>query len=240
MRNFAAIDFETANALPTSVCSVGIVIVRDGVMVDSFYSLIKPEPEYYDFWCSQVHGLTECDTRDADVFPKVWARIAPRLEGLPLVAHNKAFDENCLRAVFRCYGMTYPDYEFYCTLQKSRRVWPCGRHNLDIIAERCGYNLTNHHHALADAEACAAIALKIFDRNQTDPYFLEPATIVLDMMKREARPIKACELAEFCCMERKVVDSAIRHLREDGAVTSPKRGYWIAKEHSHEAHLHLP
>lgn len=29
MKNFAAIDFETANQQRTSVCSVGIVIVRD-------------------------------------------------------------------------------------------------------------------------------------------------------------------------------------------------------------------
>ena len=31
---------------------------------------------------------------------------------------------------------------------------------LDIIAVRCEYDLTNHHHALANAEACAAIALE--------------------------------------------------------------------------------
>ena len=30
MKDFAAIDFETANHQRTSVCSVGIVIVRDG------------------------------------------------------------------------------------------------------------------------------------------------------------------------------------------------------------------
>jgi DNA polymerase III subunit epsilon len=40
-------------------------------------------------------------------------------------------------------------------------VWPQGQHTLDVIAARCGYDLTRHHHALADAEACAAIALKI-------------------------------------------------------------------------------
>ena len=34
MKNFAAIDFETANQQRTSVCSVGIVIVRDGEIVD--------------------------------------------------------------------------------------------------------------------------------------------------------------------------------------------------------------
>ncbi|MDD3273651.1 MAG: exonuclease, partial [Bacteroidales bacterium] len=32
MTNFAAIDFETANEQRTSVCSVGVVIVRDGEM----------------------------------------------------------------------------------------------------------------------------------------------------------------------------------------------------------------
>jgi len=161
MKDFAAIDFETANYQRTSVCSVGVVIYRDGQKVDEFYSLIKPEPEYYNYACTQVHGLRREDTEDAPVFPEVWKQIEPLIEGLPLVAHNKAFDESCLKAVFRCYQMDYPDYPFYCTLQKSRKVWPGGHHNLDIIAARCGYDLTNHHHALADADACAAIALEI-------------------------------------------------------------------------------
>lgn len=33
MKDFAAIDFETANEQRTSVCSVGVVIVRDGEIV---------------------------------------------------------------------------------------------------------------------------------------------------------------------------------------------------------------
>ena len=44
MDNFAAIDFETANSQPSSVCSVGVVVVRDGEIADTFYSLIQPEP----------------------------------------------------------------------------------------------------------------------------------------------------------------------------------------------------
>lgn len=161
MKNFAAIDFETANCEHTSVCSVGVVIYLDGVKVDEFYSLIKPEPEYYNYFCTEVHGLTAKDTENAPVFPEVWKLIEPKIKDLPLVAHNKAFDENCLKAVFACYQMDYPEYKFHCTLQKSRKVWPEGRHTLDVIAARCGYNLKNHHHALADAEACAAIALQI-------------------------------------------------------------------------------
>ena len=87
MKDFAAIDFETANECRSSVCSVGVVIVRDGRIVDSFYSLIHPEPEYYKWFCRQVHGLSEEDTEDAPVFPYVWEKIAPMIEGLPLVAH---------------------------------------------------------------------------------------------------------------------------------------------------------
>ena len=161
MKDFAAIDFETANFERSSVCSVGVVIVRNGEIVDRCYSLIKPEPEYYTYQCTRVHGLTLEDTQQARVFPEVWAEIEPRIAGLPLVAHNRAFDQSCLKAVFRVYQMDYPDYPFFCTLIASRKVWPEGRHNLDVIAERCGYDLTQHHHALADAEACAAIALKI-------------------------------------------------------------------------------
>ena len=154
MKDFAAIDFETANNERSSVCSVGVVIVRDGEIVDSFY--------YYNYWCSQVHGLCCADTDDAPVFPKVWAQIEPLIEGLPLVAHNKPFDEGCLKAVFRVYQMDYPDYEFYDTLCVSRRVLPyLENHQLHTVAEACGYCLDNHHHALADAEACAWIAREI-------------------------------------------------------------------------------
>ena len=112
MKDFAAIDFETANNERSSVCSVGIVIVRNGEFVDNFYSLIQPEPNYYNYWCTQVHGLTRNDTEEAPVFPEVWKQIEPLIEGLPLVAHNKAFDESCLKAAFHCYQMDYPDYEF--------------------------------------------------------------------------------------------------------------------------------
>ena len=140
MKDFAAIDFETANEQRTSVCSVGVVIVRDGEIVDHYYSLIRPEPEYYTYWNTRVHGLTLADTQDAPIFPVVWQEIAPRIEGLPLVAHNKAFDESCLKAVFRTYCMDYPDYEFHCTLQASRRVLKgLPNYQLHTVAACCGY-----------------------------------------------------------------------------------------------------
>ena len=163
MKDFAAIDFETANRNSSSVCSVGMVVVRGGEVVERVYRLIHPSPDYYDYWNTWVHGLAQQDTADAPLFPDVWKEVAPLIEGLPLVAHNSPFDEGCLKAVFRAYGMEYPGYEFHCTCRASRRVFgkQLPNHRLPTVAARCGYDLTQHHHALADAEACACIAMKI-------------------------------------------------------------------------------
>lgn len=162
MTDFAAIDFETANFERSSVCSVGVVIVRHGEVADSFYSLIQPEPNYYTWRCTQVHGLTQRDTDDVPVFSEVWTQIRPLIANLPLVAHNSPFDEGCLRAVFRTYQMDYPDYSFHDTLRAARRALPhLPNHQLHTVAAACGYRLDRHHHALDDAEACAAIALRL-------------------------------------------------------------------------------
>ena len=117
IRDFIAIDFETANQQPSSVCSIGVVMVRDGQMIAT----------------------------------------------IPFVAHNARFDEGCLKAAFKTYQMDYPDYRFYDTLTAARRLFgqSLPNHQLHTVAAACGYNLQKHHHALADAEACAAIALYI-------------------------------------------------------------------------------
>lgn len=163
MQNFAAIDFETANGQHSSVCSVGIVVVRGGKISDTFYSLIRPEPDYYAWFCQRVHGLSHEDTDSAPPFPDVWRQVAPLINGLTLVAHNSPFDEGCLKAVFQVYQMDYPGYRFRCTCRASRRHFgnKLPNHQLHTVSAACGYQLENHHHALADAEACARIAMKI-------------------------------------------------------------------------------
>ncbi len=164
MENFAAIDFETANQDRSSICSVGIVIVNGGKITDKIYELIRPIPNFYSYWNTRVHGLSFEDTAAALEFPDVWKQIAPRIEGLPLVAHNSIFDEGCLKAVHKRFMMDYPDYTFYCTCRTSRKVLgkQIPNHQLQTVAAYYGYDLTQHHHALSDAEACAEIAKNLF------------------------------------------------------------------------------
>ena len=169
MKDFAAIDFETANGKCTSVCSVGVVVVREGEVAESIYRLIRPRPNFYSHWNIRIHGMSYEDTVEAPDFPDVWAEIAPSVEGLPLIAHNSPFDERCLRAAHEIYGMSYPEYRFWCTCRAARRLCPgLPNHKLGTVAAYVGFDLEHHHHALADAEACAAIAMEFWRRQNMD------------------------------------------------------------------------
>lgn len=108
MKDFAAIDFETANGRRTSVCSVGVVVVRGGEVVDTLYSLIRPRPNFYSRFTTAIHGLSYEDTAQAPDFADVWKQIAPRIEGLPLVAHNSPFDEGACAPCSSCTGCLIP------------------------------------------------------------------------------------------------------------------------------------
>lgn len=113
---------------------------------------------------AQIHGIDRRMTENAPTFDVVWHRLHKLIGRFPLVAHNKAFDEKCIKAAFRTYGMDYPDYTFLCTVQKARRTIPrtlCASFSLPSLCGFLGIPFSNHHNALADAEACAKIAMAI-------------------------------------------------------------------------------
>ncbi len=51
---------------------------------------------------------------------------------------------------------------------------------------------------------------------------------VLDAMKSAGEPLNAGKIAEISGLDRKVVDKAMKDLKAEGAITSPKRCYWEA------------
>lgn len=163
--DFVAIDVETANGYPSSVCAIGAVKVEGGKITQRFYELVRPEPDYYAWFCRRVHGLGPDDTDNARVFQYVWQDVMKMVGDLPLVAHNKAFDEKCLRAACRVYQLDWPGKAFYCTLKRSRLSIPramISSYSLPYVCEFFGIPFHDHHNALADAEACAKIAMALF------------------------------------------------------------------------------
>lgn len=168
MNSFIAIDFETSNRSRTSICSVGMVFVENKQIVDKQYALIKPKPNFYIPEFVKIHGITYQDTLQKDTFDVFWESMLPKIGNLPFVAHNRAFDFSCLKAVIEEYNLPPFENDFQCTLIQSRKAVPhLENHKLPTVAKHFGYNLQNHHNAIADAEACAIIAINIFG-NQSD------------------------------------------------------------------------
>lgn len=161
MDNFVAIDVETANAYRSSICSIGAVKVVDGLVVDRKYALVNPEPDFYNYHNTRVHGITDNDTWNAPSFGTVWGQFAEWIGELPVVAHNATFDYSCICGACRVYCLDEPE-PFDCTLAAARRAIPrgmCPSKSLDSLCEFFGIPLDNHHNALADAEACAKLAV---------------------------------------------------------------------------------
>ena len=81
MKDFAAIDFETANGRRTSVCSVGVVVVRGGEVVDTLYSLIRPRPNFYSrFTTASTASATRIRPR-RPISPTCGSRLRPVSRG---------------------------------------------------------------------------------------------------------------------------------------------------------------
>ena len=165
MNSFVAFDFETANYNRHSICAAGFVFVENGVIVDQIYSLINPEEEFYSMNIS-IHGIRPRDVEDAPTFPEFYRSIQDKLSGKTLVAHNLPFDGYALKDNLSRYGIPSVENNLLCSLQLAKKVLPKqSRYSLDVLSNQFGIILENHHHALADAEACARIFIHLTKRN---------------------------------------------------------------------------
>ncbi len=156
---FTAIDFETANGYHP--CSVGIVTVENGVIVDEFVTLIKPLYNYYSPFTIQVHGIYPKDTINAKTFPQVFPEIQKRLQNRVVVAHNESFDRNVLAKTMELYGLDYDSLNIGSRWECTVKIYKAKGFKPARLSDCCRImNIQlNHHEALSDARACAKLYL---------------------------------------------------------------------------------
>jgi DNA polymerase-3 subunit epsilon len=157
--NFTAIDFETASRREDSACQLGLVIVREGRVVDQACWLIRPRPLYFHRANVEIHGITAAQVRDQPEFAELWPEISAKIGDDCLVAHNASFDLRVLLSTLSSQGQTIPEFSFTCTRAIAKRTWrQHQRYGLKPLSDWLGIRF-QHHDALEDAQACAKILL---------------------------------------------------------------------------------
>lgn len=161
--NFIAIDFETANSLRSSICSMGVAIVENGKLVDSGHFLIKPTPNHYDSYNTFLHGIDDRQTRNEKTFKQQWKELQKYFHQKTIVAHNASFDCSVLRFTLDTSKLAYPDLDYHCTYRLAQELLPLSSHKLNNVSSHFKIKL-NHHNAESDAKASALIALKLCEK----------------------------------------------------------------------------
>ena len=161
-KKFTFIDFETANRQRSSICSVGISVFENGLEIDSFYSLVKPEPFKIEIQCQSVNGVTYADVSNApsleDVFPKIKGYLKTYV-----IAHNAEFDMDCLSTWLFERKMAFPDFKYLCT-KKISAILGEPSNSLDELCSFYGIKICKIHNALCDARACGELFFKLLPK----------------------------------------------------------------------------
>ncbi len=159
--SFSAIDVETANADPASICQIGIVHVRNGEIREEWQTLLNPETRFRTTNIA-IHGISEETVRYSPLLPEVYEGLSSQIEGATLVSHT-SFDRIALEGAMRKYHLPRVKAEWLDSAVIARRTWPQQR-------DRGGWSLAalaamleiefRHHVAVEDARVAAEIVLR--------------------------------------------------------------------------------
>jgi len=167
---FVSIDFETANSSAASPCAVGLVRVVDGQTVETLSMLFRPPSpnNWFHEGNIRIHGIKPEDVAEAPTFEDILPELLLFTDGLPMLAHNASFDMGVLRASASAVNFDLPPLNYGCTLLMARKTYNLESYRLNAIAYAIGHEDFNHHDALADADACARIAINMAERHEVE------------------------------------------------------------------------
>lgn len=144
------------------VFDVAVVRVFDGLVL--FNQLMTPRRPIA--WHSQqVHGFTTADLKGLPKFPDVWDDFERATRGVPLLAYNSSFDARLLAQTCKRYGITVPEWEWYCIMKQynffSDRKKPTNLTNACFEMDVEG----GTHRALSDAVAAANLVRRMAEHS---------------------------------------------------------------------------
>lgn len=158
--NFVVIDVETANPDLSSICQVGIAPFRDGILHDSWESLVNPQDDFDPINVS-IHGIDEEEVRFAPDWRAIYSKVNLFLQGNIVVSHT-AFDRLALLRACEKSNLTHCECCWLDSAKVVRRAWPQfsrSGYGLGNVAAEFGISYRQHD-ALEDARCAGEILLR--------------------------------------------------------------------------------
>ncbi len=161
---YAVVDVETTSGNPREgrVMEVAVVAL-DGKQVRLHWdSLVDPRVHIPHF-VRRLTGIDPIILQDAPTFLDVARSLATITEDRIFVAHNARYDMTALEHEFARTGMVF-ERATLCTEQLSRQLVPRSSHyNLGSLCRYFGIPFVAKHRAPDDAEATAALLMRLID-----------------------------------------------------------------------------
>ncbi|QPK94672.1 3'-5' exoribonuclease [Actinomyces sp. zg-332] len=151
MYDYIALDIENPNRRGNSICSIGIIMVKNGQVVDKIYSLINPE-DRFDRKNIEITGISDEMVISAPNLVEYWKEIGHLLEEYIIVGHNIQYDLNVISKSLDRYNLPIPSFKYVCTYSTSKFLLSEQSYALGYLCNNIGY-IYNQHNALEDAQA---------------------------------------------------------------------------------------
>ncbi|MGQ7372123.1 bifunctional DnaQ family exonuclease/ATP-dependent helicase [Streptococcus suis] len=161
---YTVVDLEaTGTGIDAKIIQIGIVIVENGQIVETFSTDINPY-EPLDEHIVDLTGITDKQLSQAPSLGQVAGQIYELLADAIFVAHNVTFDANLLAEAlfFEGYELRTPRVD---TVELSQVFFPTiDKYSLGNLSDKLDLGLDQAHTALADATATANLLLKIQEK----------------------------------------------------------------------------
>lgn len=157
---FVALDVETANSDPDSICQIGMAWFVDSQVTGTYLTYVDPQSWFDDINIS-IHGITPEMVTGAPTIREVFTTLKTHLAE-NIIVHHTPFDRLSLTRASENNSITLPVIRWLDSARVVRRVYPQYRAS--------GYGLSNlaanfeitykAHDALEDARAAGLVLIK--------------------------------------------------------------------------------
>lgn len=150
--DFIALDVETANHEPWTLCQVGLAYFQNGELVHTWQSLVDPQTDF-DPMNIRVHGITRAQVKNAPRLPEIYQLINSRLTS-NVVVHHTHFDRTAISQLAARQNQDCVDCFWLDSARVARYTWDHVKHKgygLDDLSLMLNIPREKPHDALDDA-----------------------------------------------------------------------------------------